>query len=232
MATFDRRQIVTGLGGLAAVATTALTGCVTGSSGGGSDGTTVTSAAPITGTGQPDAAALAKAGPLGEFTLGSPKAPVTIIEYASLTCPHCRVFHKRTFPRLKKAYIDTGKVYFIIREFPIGRSAAAAAVATRCVPEKQYLKLVHSFLANQQLWIGQKVRPDAIYSIAKTVGMSRQEFDKCQANQRIIDGLVWVKQRGREFGVAGTPTFFINGRKVRGSFTFDQMKAMIDPHIA
>lgn len=174
---------------------------------------------------------LMKEGPLGDKVIGSPGAPVTIVEYASLTCPFCHKFHTTTYPKLKAAYIDTGKVRYIIREFPIGRSAAAAAVVTRCAPDSQYVTLFDKFLVTQRKWTGQKVRPDAIYKVAAQTGMSRQSFDSCMANQKIIDGLVWVKQRGRQFGVSGTPTFFINGKKVRGALTFDEVKALIDPQI-
>ena len=167
-------------------------------------------------------------GPLGEREYGNPKAPVTIIEYASLTCPHCRNYHKNVFPKVKRQYIDTGKVRYIIREFPIGRSAGNAAIATRCVPEKKYLALVEAYLSHQPQWVSQDVRLDAIYSVAKSSGLSRAAFDKCLANQSIIDGLNEVKQRGRKYGVIGTPTLFINGKKAQGAVSFDEIKAMIE----
>ena len=181
--------------------------------------------------GAPVPAELMKAGPLGDKSYGRTDAPVTIIEYASLTCQYCRQFHSATYPKLKRAYIDTGKVRYIIREYPIGRSAAAAAVVTRCAPAKFYMRNTDNFLQSQKSWGGQQVRPDAIYKVAAKSGMKRAAFDKCMTNQAIIDGLMWVKQRGRKFGVAGTPTFFINGKKVRGALTFDQMKALIEPQI-
>lgn len=180
---------------------------------------------------QPTTEQLLKAGPLGDKTLGSPSAPVTIIEYASLTCPYCRKFHSATFPKLKKAYIDTGKVHFIFREFPIGRSAAAAALAVRCAPEKHYFALNEKFLATQARWTSQEVRYDAIYKVVQDYGLSRNAFDTCQKNQKIIDGLVWVKERGRKLGVAGTPTFFVNGVKARGALTFEDMRKLIDAQL-
>lgn len=177
--------------------------------------------------GSPNPEQLMKPGPLGDRSFGDPNAPVTIIEYASLTCPYCRNFHAKTFPQLKKELIDTGKVRFILREFPIGRTAAAAAVVTRCAPEKDYLTLFHKFLAQQPQWVSQEVRPDAIYKIAAQTGMSHATFDACMANKEITDGLIWVKERARDFGVSGTPTFFINGKRSRGDLTLDQIKAMI-----
>ena len=182
--------------------------------------------------GAPTPAELMKQGPLGDKAFGKANAPVTVIEYASLTCRYCRSFHLTTYPKLKKAYIDTGKVRYIIREFPIGRSAAAAAIVTRCAPAKDYLRLYDKYLVNQKQWTGQEVRPDALYKVAAQTGMTRETFDKCMTNQGIIDGLMWVKQRGRQFGVVGTPTFFINGQKARGVLTFEEMKGMIEPQIS
>jgi protein-disulfide isomerase len=167
-------------------------------------------------------------GPLGERVLGKATAPVTVIEYVSLTCPHCANFQKTLFPRVKKEFIDTGKVRYIVREFPIGHMSGAAAIVNRCAPEDKYFFLLNQFLTRQPEWVSQEVRPDALYSVAKSSGMTRETFDKCLSNQTIIDGLTEVKQRGRQFGVIGTPTFFINGRKAQGEVTFDEIKAMIE----
>jgi protein-disulfide isomerase len=167
-------------------------------------------------------------GPLGERSLGKPTAPVTVIEYVSLTCPHCANFQKTVFPRVKKEFIDTGRIRFIVREFPIGHTSGHAAIINRCAPEDKYFFLENQFLTRQPEWVSQEVRPDAIYAVAKSSGMSRETFDKCLTNQTIIDGLTEVKQRGRKYGVIGTPTFFINGRKAaQGEVTYDQFKALI-----
>lgn len=184
-------------------------------------------AGPLNADGTPKIAELMKPGPLGDMALGSPSAPDIIIEYASLTCPFCYKFHLTTYPRIKKELIDTGKVRFIVREFPIGRVAGTAAIITRCAPEKDYFVLYDKFLVQRNKWVSQEVRPDAIYKIAAQTGMTRQAFDACLANTEIEEGLRMVKQRGREFGVSGTPTFFVNGKKARGVLTFDQIKAML-----
>jgi protein-disulfide isomerase len=198
----------------------ALTGC-----GGGAMGP----APPIDkATYVPPHAELMAPGPLGERVLGKSAAPVTVIEYVSLTCPHCANFQKHLFPRMKKEFIDTGKVRYIVREFPIGRTAGTAAIVNRCAPEDKYFFLLNQFLTRQPEWVSQEVRPDAIYAVAKSSGMSRETFDKCLSNQVIIDGLTEVKQRGRQFNVIGTPTFFINGRKAQGVVTYDEIKAMIE----
>lgn len=171
---------------------------------------------------------LMAAGPLGERVLGKATAPVTVIEYVSLTCPHCSNFQKHLFPRVKKEFIDTGKVRFIVREFPIGHTSGTAAIINRCAPEDKYFFLLDQFLTRQPEWVSQEVRPAAIYAVAKASGMTRETFDKCLSNQTIIDGLTEVKQRGRQFGVIGTPTFFINGRKAQGEVTFEEIKALIE----
>jgi len=172
---------------------------------------------------------LVQEGPLGDRVLGKATAPITIIEYASLTCPHCRAYHRDVFPRVKREFIDTGKVRYIIREFPIGRTAGTAAIITRCAPAEKNLFYTEQFLSRQPEWVSQEVRPDAIYAVAKAGGMTRETFDKCLTNQTIIDGLTEVKQRGRKFGVIGTPTLFVNGQKAQGTVTFEQIKAMISP---
>jgi protein-disulfide isomerase len=180
----------------------------------------------------PPAAELLREGPLGERSLGNPNAPVTVIEYASLTCPHCANFQRNLFPRVKKEFIDTGKIRFIVREFPIGHTSGAAAIVNRCAPADKYFALFSAFLLRQPEWVSQDIRPDALYTVAKSSGMSREAFDKCLSNQTIIDGLTEVKQRGRQFGVIGTPTFFANGRKAQGEITFEEFKALVDPQSA
>jgi protein-disulfide isomerase len=179
----------------------------------------------------PDLAELRKPGPLAEKALGQPGAPVVIIEYASLGCPICGVFHQKVMPQIKKAYIDSGKVYWIYREFPIGNSPAAAAQAVRCVEDKHYFRMNDKFMTTKGQWNGRDPDPDLLYKIVQETGLKRAEFDICMANQNIKDGIVRVKQRGREFGVKGTPTFFINGQHVRGVMSYDEMRKLIDQHL-
>lgn len=186
-------------------------------------------AGPAAETAMPLKDQILEPGPLGEREYGNPNAPVTIIEYVSLTCPQCRNYHAKVFPQVKRQYVDTGKVRYIIREFPIGRTAGTAAIATRCAPKGKHLYLTEAYLSRQREWVSQEVREDAIYSVAKSSGMSRAEFDKCLTNQGIIDGLAEVKQRGRKYGVIGTPSLFINGQKLQGEVTFEEVKALIQP---
>ncbi|MDX2289247.1 MAG: DsbA family protein [Hyphomicrobiaceae bacterium] len=174
---------------------------------------------------------LAPAGPLPEMALGRADAPVTVVKYASLTCPHCRKFHREIFPRFKRAYIDTGKVRFILREFPIGRSSGNATIALRCVPPEKYFTLYGRFLENQSKWVSQEVRLEAIHSIAAEVGLSRAAFDDCLKNQGMINGLALIKDRGRTLGIIGTPNFFVADKLVKSVLTYDELAAMVDAEL-
>lgn len=176
----------------------------------------------------PSLAEVMQAGPLPEMTLGRPDAPVTIIKYASLTCPHCRRFHQEVFPELKRTYIDTGKVRFILREFPIGQSSGNATIALRCAPADKYFDLYGKFLAQQSSWVSQEVRLDAIFKVAQQVGMTRAQFDACLENRGMIDGLKWVKERGRKLGVIGTPNFFFGNKLVKSTVTMKEIREFVE----
>lgn len=177
----------------------------------------------------PTVADVMETGSLSEMALGSPQAPVTIVQYASLTCPHCRVFHRETFPEFKRAYIDTGKVRFIMREFPIGKQSGNATIALRCAPPDKYFELYGKFMEQQAAWVSQEVRLDPIYAVAKQVGMTRPQFDSCLKNQAMIDGLKWVKDRGRTLGIIGTPNFFVQGKLVKKTLAMSDIREMVDP---
>jgi protein-disulfide isomerase len=171
-------------------------------------------------------------GTLPEMSFGRDDAPITIVEYASLTCPHCRNFHMKTYPQFKKAYIDTGKVRYILREFPIGKTSGAASIALRCAKPEKYLTLYGKFMEQQAAWVSQEVHLDPIFKVAAQVGMTRQQFDACRENQSMIDGLKWVKDRGRKLGVIGTPNFFVEGKLVKKELSMEDIRAMVDPLIA
>jgi protein-disulfide isomerase len=180
----------------------------------------------------PSLADIMQTGRLPDMALGRPDAPVTIIKYASLTCPYCRKFQLETFPQLKREYIDTGKVRFIIREFPIGHQSGLATIALRCAPPDKYFDLYHRFMAQQSAWVSQEVRPDPIFKIATQVGMTRAQFDTCRQNRGMIADLNWIKERGRKLGVVGTPNFFINGKLVKSLIGIEDIRAMVDPVLA
>ena len=175
-------------------------------------------------------AELMKAGPLGEMALGDEKAPVTIIEYASMTCPHCATFHMSTYPELKKRYIDTGKVRFIFREFPLDQLAAAGFMLARCAGPDKYFPLIETLFAQQQTWVVQRpLQP--LLTIARQAGFSEQSFNECLKNQEVLDGIEDVRQRAMKLNVQSTPTFFINGKLHRGAFTIEEFEKQIAPHL-
>jgi protein-disulfide isomerase len=179
----------------------------------------------------PDPAELAKPGPDGDVVLGSEKAPVTIIEYASMTCPHCAHFSTTTFPQLEKRYIDTGKVRFIFREFPLDPLAAAGFMLARCAGKNRFMPVVEALFAKQQDWMVQKPIPP-LMAIAKQFGFTEQSFDQCLANQQVLDSIQAVRDRAAEkLGVNSTPTFFVNGKKLTGDQSIEAMAKEIEPYL-
>ena len=182
-------------------------------------------------TPEPDQAELAKAGPEGDIVLGSDKAPVTIIEYASMTCPHCAHFSTDTFPELQKRYIDTGKVRYIFREFPLDPLSAAGFMLARCAGKDKFMPVVETLFAKQPDWMVQKpIEP--LRAIAKQFGFTEQSFDQCLANQHVLDGIQEVRDRAAEkLGVNSTPTFFVNGQKLTGDQSIDALAKVIDPYL-
>ena len=156
-------------------------------------------------------------GPLGEMALGDPNAPNVIIEYASMTCPHCQRFHTEVFGPLKEKYVDTGQAYFIFREFPLDPLATAAIMVARCAPEERFFPLVDLMFENQRSWAFVPDPTSALRDLVRQAGFTQDSFQACLTNQEILDGVNWVKDRGaKEFGVSSTPTFFVNGQLFRG----------------
>jgi protein-disulfide isomerase len=178
----------------------------------------------------PPLAELMAPGPLGEMSLGDEKAPVTIIEYASMTCPHCAAFHETTYPELKKKYIDTGKVRFIFREFPLDQLAAAGFMLARCGGPDRFFPMIEILFQQQKDWVVQRpLQP--LMAIAKQAGLSEQAFNECLKNQQVLDGIEEVRQRAVKFGVQSTPTFFINGKLFRGAVTMPEIEKEIAPYL-
>lgn len=180
----------------------------------------------------PTIADIMRTGELPEMALGREDAPVTIVQYASMTCPHCRQFQRETFPILKREYIDTGKVRYILREFPIGQQSGLATIALRCAPPEKYFVLYDKLMAQQPSWVSQEVRPDPIFNVARQVGMTRAQFDSCRQNRGMINALNWVKERGRTLGVIGTPNFFVAGKLVKTVIGIKEIREMVDPILA
>ncbi|MDH7792886.1 protein-disulfide isomerase [Ochrobactrum sp. AN78] len=176
-----------------------------------------------------DAAKVAEAGKLKDMVYGKADAPVTIVEYASLTCSHCADFAVNTFPTIKEKYIDTGKARLIFREFPFDPRATAAFMLARCAPEDRYFPMVEVFFKQQQQWAGAADGEAALLQIAKLAGFTQESFKACLTNQQVLDDVRATMERGStEFGVNATPTFFINGQKYAGALSVDEMSAIID----
>jgi len=171
---------------------------------------------------------------LPDMVLGNDKASVTVIEYASMTCPHCANFQQSTFPELKKRYIDTGKIRYIFREFPLDNLAAAASMLARCAgkdDKDKYFALVDTLFHQQRQWAVEKPIPPLL-AIAKQAGFTEQTFNACLANQQILDGIESVRKRAVDtFKVQSTPTFFINGTAYPGAMSIDEMAKLIDPQL-
>jgi protein-disulfide isomerase len=176
-----------------------------------------------------DAAKVAEPGKLKDMVYGKADAPVTIVEYASLTCSHCADFAINTFPTIKEKYIDTGKAKLIFREFPFDPRATAAFMLARCAPEDRYFPMVEVFFKQQQQWAGAADGEAALLQIAKLAGFTQESFKACLTNQQVLDDVRATMERGsKDFGVNATPTFFINGQKYAGALSVDEMSAIID----
>ena len=149
---------------------------------------------------------LMKPGPLGEMALGDPKAPNVVIEYASMTCSHCAAFHAETWPAFKEKYIDTGKVYFIFREYPLDALATAAIMLARCGPKERYFPLVDLMFDRQGEWAFTENPKQALLGFVRQAGFTEESFNACLTNKELQDGVLAVKNRAsNDFGVSSTP---------------------------
>jgi protein-disulfide isomerase len=169
-------------------------------------------------------------GPLGDVALGPETAKVNIVEYASLTCSHCAAFHKETWPELKKRYLDTGKVRFTLREFPLDPLATAGFMLARCDGNAKYYPVSDLLFDQQRNWAFTDKPLDALRALMRQAGFSQEKFDACLRDQKLYDAVNAVKNRGVEqFTVDSTPTFFINGQRHAGNMSIDELEKVIKP---
>jgi protein-disulfide isomerase len=208
----SRRHLMLGLG-TAALAAPALAG----------------SPAPVFAQQEVNAAALLKPGPLGDKSIGQENAPVTIIEYASVTCGACAAFHAQTYPTLKQKYIDSGKVRLILREFPTAPAPVAIAgfMLARCSGER-YFPLIDAIFEQQRNWMQDPY--DGLLRIARQAGFTQESFDACLKDKKLAEGIQTVAQRAsEEFKVDSTPTFFINGKRYVGVLSVGELEKALEP---
>ncbi len=144
--------------------------------------------------------------------------------------PALRAFRRHDFRRFPPPlYIDSGKVRYIFREFPLNAPAYAVAMVARCAPADRFFEIIHTYFRSQEKWLSSQDLRGAILEMAKPFGFTEQSFEACLSNQALFEGLENVRSRGAEFGVQATPTFFINGRKMEGALSLDDLQKAIDP---
>jgi protein-disulfide isomerase len=165
-----------------------------------------------------------------DFSLGPPKAKVQVVEYASLSCPHCARFNEQVFPAFKAKYVDTGKVRYTLREMltPPAELAAAGFLMARCAGKDKYFKVVDEVFRSQSRWPESGSVKPIFVEIAKNNGLSEDQLDACLADQAALAALNKRIQKAIDAGVHATPTFFVNGKKVgEGEMSLEQLDAAI-----
>ena len=177
-----------------------------------------------------EARLMAPAGGLEDHVEGNADAPVTVIEYASPTCPHCAAFHINVYEPFKAAYIDTGKVKFIVRPFARNALDAAIFMLAEAAGPEHYHEVVATYFKTQNEW-GMSEKPrDAIFAIAQQLGFTEESFNAALTNQDVLNGIEAQKNQALDdFGLTGTPTFYVNGKTLSGGKTLEQLAAEIDP---
>lgn len=166
---------------------------------------------------------------LQDMVLGQAEAPITIIEYASLTCPHCASFHTELLPELKKEFIDTGKAKLIFRDFPLDQVAFAGAVLARCAAPEKYFTYLNVLFAQQRQWATAKDPVASLKQIARLGGMPAEQFDKCLNDKALGDYILAQRLEGNQkFNVNSTPTLIINGKAESGVPSLDELRKKLN----
>jgi len=178
------------------------------------------------------AADVAKPVSLPDMALGPANAPVTITEYASMTCPHCAAFNENVFPKIKSEYIDTGKVRYIFREFPLDIKAAAGSMLSRCIANGdagKYFAVTDLLFRSQSDWV-MKNTTESLVRIGKQAGLSQQQVEACLKDQSLLDKIAADQKYASEvLKVDSTPTFFVNGEKIKGETSIEEFEKKINP---
>ncbi len=184
----------------------------------------------ISGAMAQTAADVAKPVSLPDMAIGSKDASVTITEYASMTCPHCAAFNAEVFPKIKAAYVDTGKVRYIFREFPLDIKAAAGSMLARCIAKddaSKYFTVVDLLFKQQNDWV-MKNTTETLTRIGKQAGLSQQGVEDCLKDQALLDKIAADQKYATDvLKVNSTPTFFINGEVIKGEASFEEFDKKI-----
>jgi protein-disulfide isomerase len=178
------------------------------------------------------AADVAKPVSLPDMAVGPADASVTIVEYASMTCPHCAAFTEQVFPKIKSEFIDTGKIRFVFREFPLDIKAAAGSMLARCIAKTdagKYFAVVDLLFKQQNEWAGPKTT-EVLKRIGKQAGLTEQNVEDCLKDQALLDKIAADQKYANEvLKVNSTPTFFINGEMLKGETSFEEFAKKINP---
>lgn len=181
------------------------------------------------GGGSAQAVGVEEAQALPDIVMGETDAPVTIVEYASMTCPHCADFHTNTLPAIKEKYIDTGQVKLILREFPFDPRAAAAAMLARCAPPERFYPLIDVLFQRQAEWSRAEDPRPILLQITRLAGFTQESFTDCLKNGELLDNVRAVQEKAqKDYGVESTPTLFINGEKHAGALSVDALSEIIE----
>ncbi len=177
------------------------------------------------------AADVAKPQSLPDMALGPQNAPVTITEYASMTCPHCANFNDTVFPKIKSEFIDTGKIRYVFREFPLDIKAAAGSMLARCIAKDdapKYFAVIDLLFRQQNDWV-MKNTTETLTRIGKQAGLSQQQVEDCLKDQALLDKIAADQKYANDvLKVNSTPTFFINGEMLKGETSFDEFSKRIN----
>jgi protein-disulfide isomerase len=166
---------------------------------------------------------------VGERVLGDPAAPVTIIEYSSLTCPHCAAFHADTLPALKERFVDTGQAKIVYRDFPLDQNALNAAVIAHCAGPDRYFAFLDALFASQSRWARSEDPTESLIQLAGLGGLSRDTAEACLASEAMQDAVLQVRLDGQEeFQISSTPSFIINGEMMTGNQSIDEFATLIE----
>ena len=160
--------------------------------------------------------------------LGKADAPITIIEYASLTCPHCAHFSLDVLPKLKQKWIDTGKAKLVLRDFPLDEPALRAAMVARCAPPDKFYPLADTFFSQQEQWVTARDYRAALEKLAKLAGIGDKQFKTCIEDKKLEDQVAQSRlTAAQQLGVSSTPSFFVNGQKFEGAPTFEAFDQLL-----